>query len=141
MFIQPIKTTTFKSSDKKVEAKTEPSSKGVYTGALVGAALAGALYISQMRSLKTISGKRNLILGYQDNHLSLNSVKQKVVKRDENGKIIFPKDGINDRTKAIVKEFKTSLALWGAGIVALSAGIGKIFDSSANDKKTAKTVQ
>lgn len=108
----------------------EKSNAGKTTGLVAGIALASGLMHSQVRSLKTISGKKNLIEGFHINGKTLNDIADRKITRDAEGKIIPPIDGVSERTKKIVKDFKKSLAVWGAGITALTTGIGAVADSS-----------
>lgn len=137
MHIQPISALNFTSkTNTSNNNDSEKSTVATITGLATGLALSGLLYNGQMRSLKTISGKRNLILGYHEHNKTLNQVKKRIVNRDKSGKIIPPKDGITDRTKSIVKDFRNNLLLWGAGITAITTIAGRLIDSSLNDKRT-----
>ena len=139
MTIQAISPVIFNGQKKTEKGNTYNStSLGTVIGVTSGVALAASLMHFQTRALKSIRGKRNLISGYHDRGLSLNDAYERVIKRDESGKIIPPKNGKTDRTRKIIKEFRTNLALWGAAIIALTTGTGRVIDSSINETKAKR---
>lgn len=95
-----------------------------------GTMLASGLVYSQMNSLKTISGKKNLIEGLMLEPDKLKLKYPRNITRDSNGKIIKPLDGVTERSKKIVKDFKKHLYGWGVAIIALSVGLGALADGS-----------
>jgi len=143
MSIQPINNAqvSFTAKEHKTENgnpyKKSNTAKAI--GFVSGLAVSGGLMYAQLNSLKTMKGKRNLIAGFHEQGKSLRDVMDKVVNRDESGKIIpYEKGTVSDRTKAIVKGFKTTLALWGAGITAATTIMGKLVDSNINSSRQKK---
>ena len=133
MSIQPISANlSFKGQIKQTPDGNayEKSNIGKTAGFVAGLALAGGLMHSQVSALKTISGKKNLIEGFHINGKTLNDIADRKITRNADGKIVPPTDGVSDRTKAIVKDFKKSLAVWGAAITAITTAIGAVADSS-----------
>ena len=136
MSIQPICAAVgFTARDYKTD-KSDSSKKTKIarnTGFVAGLAASGLLMYSQIKSLKTIQGKKNLIAGFHERGKSLNDVMARTVSRDEAGKIIpLAKGAVTDRTKAIVRGFKSTLVLWGAGITAATTAVGSLIDANIN---------
>lgn len=143
MSIQPINSASvvFTGKDKQTEKGNTYQTSNIArnTGIAAGVISSGILMYTQVKSLKTIQGKRNLISGFHDRGKSLNDVMKRTVKRDNNGKIIPLEPGqVNDRTKAVVKSFKTTLAVWGAGITAATGLFGKLIDTNINASRAEK---
>lgn len=149
MSIQPIgsSTTTFTGKTLTTDKGNtyEKSNTAKLGGFAAGVLIAAGLMHSQMSALKTISGKKNLIEGFHIRGKSLNDIAPRIISRGENGKIIPPENNVSVRTKAIVKGFKKTLALWGAGITAITTALGAVADSSITtvnakeaDEKAAK---
>lgn len=134
MLVQPVYSTSVDYTGKVMKTDKgnsyEKSNVGKATGLVAGLALAGGLMHSQIKSLKTISGKKNLIGSFHINGKSLNDVEPRVIIHNSEGRIVPPEGGVSQRTKKIVKEFKQTLAYWGAGITAITTGLGAIADTS-----------
>ncbi|MCD8377707.1 MAG: hypothetical protein LUB59_02840 [Candidatus Gastranaerophilales bacterium] len=140
MSIQPINSVSvhFTGKEKKTDNGNTYKSSSIAktTGFVIGAAVAGGLMHSQLKALKTIKGKRNLIAGFHERGKSLNDVKERVIRRDEAGKIIpYEKGQVSDRTKSIVGGFKSTLAVWGAGITAATTIFGNLIDANINTSR------
>ena len=138
MNIQSIKPVNFNGQKQTDKGNTYNStSLGTTIGLATGIVLAGGLMHSQLKALKHFRGKRNLIAGYHDRGLALSDVKEHIIKRDNERKII-PCEGASDRTKKIVREFKMNLALWGALIIGICTGVGRLIDSGINETKSKR---
>lgn len=139
MSIAAINPVNFSGEKKTSKGNTyNKTSAGTAIGIASGVALAGGLMHSQLRALKTIRGKRNLLSGYHERKITLNDIQDRVPVRDENGKIKPYAKGVSPRTKKVVGEFKKTLALWGAGIVAITTGLGKLADANINATKAKR---
>ena len=99
-------------------------------GFLSGVTLSGALVGSQMNTLKTIRGKKNMLENMIARGVKLDKVYPRTVLRNEAGKPILPKSGVTTRTTKIVNSFKRELFGWGAGIVVLTTILGSLADNS-----------
>lgn len=129
MSIKPISTINY-SDARGNDKKSCTSHVGKCIGLASGLALSGSLVRSQMKVLKTIRGKKELIDSFHYEGKSLNDFMPKVVNRDSTGKIIPYKDTVSDRTKAIVDSYKNELYCWGGIITAITTGMGYLADKS-----------
>lgn len=135
MTIQAISSVKFSGVKKTEKGNEYKSTKAATTaGAAAGLALATGLMLHQTRALKTIKGKRNLLEGLHEKGISLEDFMVKKPIRDKDGKIVPPEKGVSARSKKVVGEFKKTVALWGAGIMAAATGIGKAVDSHFNSE-------
>lgn len=138
MSIQPVSSANvcFLGKEKTTEKGNTYKSSSVakIIGFSSGVVLAGGLMYSQVKFLKTFTGKRNLIEGYHEAGKALNDVMKRVVKRDEHN-VIVPATEPSERTKKIVSNFKTTVGLIGAGITAGTTLIGKFIDVDINSKR------
>jgi hypothetical protein len=131
---------SFTKDRQKCESTSEQTKSHVARniGVATGIALSAGLVYTQLKSLKTVTGKRYLVAGFNENGKSLNDVIPRVVKRGENGKILPLNNQPSDRSKEIVKGLKMTLAVWSAGITALSTAIGGLIDSNINASRQNK---
>ena len=134
MSIQPISSVSFTGKEKTTENGNsyKTSNIGRNVGIAAGLVASGLLMHNQLSALKTVKGKRNLIAGFHDAGKSLNDIMKKTVSRDKNGKIISLDGEASARTKKIVSGFRTTLAVWGAGITAAAGLLGKAVDANIN---------
>ncbi len=103
---------------------------GKISGFLIGSAIGTKLVTSQMKALKTIDGKKNLLEKfYLDLNNSEDAPKRKII-RNADGKIIKPAGGINERSKIIVNSHRKYYTKWGAVITLLTTGLGILTDRS-----------
>ena len=152
MSVQPINSVSSNTFTGKIKTTDkgnpyETSNNGKAFGLGAGILVAAGLMHSQMTALKTISGKKNLIEGFHLRGLHLNDISPRVITRNQNGKIIPPENNVSERTKNIVSGFKKTLALWGAGITAVTTTLGALADNSIStvkakeaDEKASKRV-
>ena len=152
MSIQPIdsiSSNSFTGKLKRTEKGNsyENSNVGKTVGLGAGLLVAAGLMHSQISALKTIAGKKNLIEGFHLRGKSLNDISKRVINRAEDGKIIPPVNNVSERSKSIVNGFKKTLAIWGAGITAVTTALGALADNSVTivnakeaDDKAAKRV-
>ena len=97
-------------------------------GLLTGAALAGALVRGQVKSLKTIEGKKSLLEPYHQKGKYLKDIMEKQV--DDNGKVIFEKNGATKRSNKIARRFINAVIGWGALFTGATTGIGFLADKN-----------
>ena len=139
MSIQPINNVSASFTGKKLTTEKgnsyEKSNTAKFVGFASGLLIAAGLMHSQMGALKTVSGKKNLIEGFHIRGKSLNDIAPRIINRAEDGKIIPPDGNVSDRTKSIVKGFRKTLALWGAGITAITTALGAVADASITTVK------
>lgn len=139
MSIRPITSTiNFKGKERVTEKGNtyQASNLGRNLGVATGVVAGSVLMYTQLQSLKTVQGKRNLIAGFKERGKSLNDVVEKVLERDKTGKIIPLDPGTaSSRSKAIVKGFAANLAVWGAGITAVTTLFGKLIDTNINSNR------
>ena len=136
MNIQPvnqISLITFGKEKRTDKGNTyNTTNSGKLYGFLGGVAIGSILLATQMRSLKTFSGKRELLEGYHMRGKKLNDIMPFKITRNTEGKIIPPEGGVSERTKKVVKTFKNSLIRFGVGITAITTLVGGVSDKNTN---------